>query len=288
MNATALILVISGAALHALWNVAAKKASGGLAFVWLFGLVSLLPAIPFGFAAWHDHAQQLTLPAWTAIAGSAAIHVVYSLVLQRGYRDSDFSIVYPLARGTGPLFAVLGAIVFLGESPSLLGWLGIGSVLVGIVLISGAAQVFAVRSARARAGLRWGIATGACIALYTLIDGWAVKMLGIAPLLYYCIGLAVRAVLLAPQALADRAELNRQWRTNRRYVFCVGLLSPLAYLLILVAMTMAPLSYVAPVRELSMLLGVLFGARLLREAFSASRAIGTACMVTGVLMLAQA
>lgn len=288
MNPDALSLVIAGALLHALWNLFAKKASGGLPFVWLFGIVSLAVALPFGFSSWYANSQQLTVQAWFAIAASALVHIAYSLVLQKGYRESDFSIVYPLARGTGPLFAVFGSIVVLGEAPSLLGWLGILAVLVGILLIAGFAQVVSVPSPKARAGLLWGTITGISIAAYTVIDGWAVKALGISPVLYYVLGLALRTIILAPHALRDLQGLRIQWQLNNRYIVAVGMLSPLAYTLILFAMTMAPLSYVAPIRELSMLLGVLFGAKLLREAFAPSRIIGTACMVAGVVMLARA
>jgi drug/metabolite transporter (DMT)-like permease len=285
MNSTALSLVVAGALLHALWNLFAKKASGGLPFVWLFGLVSLAVAIPFGVSAWYANSAQLTLQAWIAIAASALVHLVYSLVLQKGYRESDFSVVYPLARGTGPLFAVFGAMLVLGEVPSLLGWIGIAAVLMGIFLISGVAQVFIAPPPKARAGLFWGVITGLFIAAYTVIDGWAVKGLGIAPMLYYFLGLALRTAMLAPRALKDPSGLRAQWRLNRRYILAVGMLAPLAYSLILFAMTMAPLSYVAPVRELSMLVGVLFGTKLLRESFIPSRMIGTACMVAGVVML---
>jgi drug/metabolite transporter (DMT)-like permease len=288
MNSAALSLVVAGALLHALWNLFAKKASGGLPFVWLFGIVSLVAALPFGLTSWYANSHQLTVQAWAAIAGSALVHVAYSLVLQKGYRESDFSIVYPLARGTGPLFAVFGAIVVLGEAPSLLGWLGILAVLTGILLISGTAQLFSAPSPKVRAGLLWGTVTGISIAAYTVIDGWAVKALGISPVLYYVLGLTLRTIILAPQALRDLQGIRFQWRVNRRYIIAVGILSPLAYTLVLFAMTMAPLSYVAPIRELSMLLGVLFGAKLLRESFVPSRVIGTACMVAGVLMLARA
>lgn len=288
MNAEALGLVIAGALLHALWNLFAKKAAGGLQFVWLFGVVSFLAALPFGALSWLENSQQLTVQAWLAIAGSALVHVVYSLVLQKGYRESDFSVVYPMARGTGPLFAVVGAIIVLGESPSPLGWLGIAAILVGILLVSGATQIVFRQSAKARAGLMWGGLTGVSIAAYTVIDGWAVKVLGVDPVLYYFLGLVLRTVFLAPQALGDLQGLHHQWRLNLRYIVAVGVLSPLAYTLVLFAMTMAPLSYVAPVRELSMLLGVLFGARLLREAFVPSRLIGTVCMVIGVALLARA
>lgn len=288
MNTAALALVVAGALLHALWNLFAKKASGGLPFVWLFGIVSLIVFLPFGVYAGIANWQQLGVQAWVAITASALIHVVYSLVLQKGYRESDFSIVYPLARGTGPLFAVFGAIAVLGEAPSFLGWLGILAILTGILLISGTAQVLFVASSKTRAGLLWGSLTGASIAAYTVVDGWAVKVLGISPVLYYVLGLALRSLVLTPRALSDMHAIRLQWRENGRYILAVGLLSPLAYTLVLFAMTMAPLSYVAPIRELSMLLGVLFGAKLLRESFSPSRAMGTACMVAGVIMLARA
>jgi drug/metabolite transporter (DMT)-like permease len=288
MNSAALSLVVAGALLHALWNLFAKKASGGLPFVWLFGIVSLVVALPFGLSSWYANSQQLTVQAWAAIVGSALVHIAYSLALQKGYRESDFSIVYPLARGTGPLFAVVGAIVVLGEVPSLLGWLGIFTVLTGIFLISGIDQVLSAPSLQVRAGLLWGTVTGISIAAYTVIDGWAVKSLGIAPVLYYVLCLTLRTIVLTPQALRDPQGIRTQWRMNRRHIVAVGVLSPLAYTLILFAMTMAPLSYVAPIRELSMLLGVLFGAKLLRESLVPSRVIGTACMVAGVVMLARA
>lgn len=288
MNSAALSLVVAGALLHALWNLCAKRASGGVPFVWLFGIVSLAVSLPFGLSSWYANSQQLTVQAWSAIAGSALVHLAYSLVLQKGYRESDFSVVYPLARGTGPLFAVFGAIVILGEMPSVLGWFGILAVLTGILLISGIAQVLFVPSPKARAGLLWGTITGVFIAAYTVIDGWAVKTLGIAPVLYYVLGLALRTIILAPQALRHTQGLRSQWQVNSRYIIAVGILAPLAYTLILFSMTMAPLIYVAPIRELSMLLGVLFGAKLLREAFIPSRVIGTACMIVGVVMLACA
>ncbi len=288
MSAQALALVISGALLHALWNLFAKKAAGGLAFVWLFGAVSVLVSLPFGAAALQAHSHQLTAPVWAAIAGSAAVHVAYSLVLQKGYRESDFSVVYPLARGTGPLFAVLGAIAVLGEMPSGPGWCGIAAVLAGIFLLAGLGRLSHPRTARASAGVFWGVLTGLTIAAYTVIDGWAVKALGVDPLLYYFLGLVLRTAILAPQALHARDRLAAQWRSNGRYAVAVGVLSPLAYTLVLYAVTMAPLSYVAPVRELSMLIGVLAGARVLREVLDLPRVAGTVCMVAGVVLLALA
>lgn len=105
--------------LQALWSLFAKKALGGLLFIWLFGIVSLCAGLPFGLHFWPAHATQLTPMAWLVIVASALAHLAYMLVLQKAYRAADFSVVYPLARGASPLFSVLDAIVLLGETPSM-------------------------------------------------------------------------------------------------------------------------------------------------------------------------
>ncbi len=288
MNSEALALVITGAFLHAVWNLFAKKASGGVPFVWLFGLVSLFCATPVGLYAWFRHPQPFTAGIWAVILASAAVHLLYSIVLQKGYQKSDFSIVYPLARGTGPLFTVVAAVLILGEIPGLLGWSGIASILTGILLIAGFPQILRASGGRLKDGILWGALTGVAIAAYTVIDGYAVKVLGMSPVIYYVLGLSLRTALLAPAALRTPRLLAEQWRLNRRSIIAVGVLSPLAYTLVLYAMKLAPLSYVAPVRELSMLAGVVFGARLLRERYPLSRTFGTALMVLGVILLANA
>lgn len=288
MNPAALALVVTGALLHATWNLLAKKASGGAPFVWLYGVVSLAFATPFGLLAWQNDSHSLSMLGWLAIVCSAVTHLVYSLTLQKGYQVSEFSVVYPLARGSGPLFAVFAAILFLSERPTPLGWAGIVSIVAGILLVSDLASGRFSRSDRARNGLLWGGLTGLAIAGYTVVDGWAVKSLGIAPVIYYAWGLVLRTLLLAPKALRDVESLRTQWRLNAKYILAVGALSPLAYTLVLFAMTMAPLVYVAPARELSMLIGVILGAKVLRESFTLVRVAGTALMLIGVALLAVA
>ena len=288
MSLSALALVLAGALMHALWNLQAKQVAGGLPFVWLYGAVSLAFAAPFGLIAAGRQPASVDAGIWLAIVASAIVHVVYSLVLQQAYRVADFSVVYPLARGTGPLFAVLGAILLLGERPSAAGWCAIALIVAGIVLVSGLSGRLGAPAPRLRAGLVWGLATGLTIAAYTVIDGWAMASQTVSPVFYYVAGLLLRTVLLAPPALTRRRDLFAQWRAHRRAVIVVGVLSPLAYLLVLEAMTRAPLSYVAPVRELSMLLGVALGAGVLRERLTPMRSIGTLCMLGGVMLLAIA
>ena len=205
MTALALTLVLSSAVLHATWNLSAKRAAGGddVAFVWLMSLVSTALALPFGLASWVADPPPLGPLTWLAVAASGVVHGVYFLVLQQGYRRGDLSVVYPVARGTGPLFAVVAAVVLLGERPGVVGSIGVAAVLVGIVLVSG---LVTISGGQARsAGVGWGTLTGLWIAAYTVIDAWAVAGLGLSPFVFFSLSLTVTAIVLAPLALGRRA-----------------------------------------------------------------------------------
>jgi drug/metabolite transporter (DMT)-like permease len=289
MSPLALVLVLTGAVLHATWNLSAKRAAGGgdVAFVFLMSLVSLVLMLPFGLASWVVDPPSLGLLPVLAIVASGVVHAVYFLLLQQGYRHGDLSVVYPVARGTGPLFAVVAAVVLLGERPGPVGAVGIAAILAGIVLVSGLLAASGARRGRP-AGVGWGTLTGLWIATYTVIDAWAVTSLGLGPLVYFFLSLAVTAAVLAPFALRDTAAVGAEWRESRRQILVVGILSPVAFTLVLFAMRLAPLAYVAPLREVSMMVGVLYGAWLLHERVTALRLAGVACMIAGVVALAVA
>jgi drug/metabolite transporter (DMT)-like permease len=286
MNGFALSLVLVAAVVHAIWNLAAKRVGdGGSRFVFLYYTVSAVVFGPFAVA-------QLVLerPQWTwlpAALGTAVLHVVYSIVLQRGYAVGDLSVVYPLARGTGPLLSVLVAVLFLGEHPGWPGLVGAFLVIAGVLVISSGKAAHVV-PARRRAGVFYGVLTGAMIAAYTLWDAHSVNALGIPPLAYFGTGAIFQSLLLAPSALRSRASVVSLWRQHRRQVLTVGLLSPLGYLLVLYALQMAPVSLVAPARELSIVLGGLAAWRLLGEAQAARRLIGSLVVLAGIAAIAIA
>lgn len=289
MSASALTLVLAGALCHAIWNIVAKKAGGGVLFVWLFGAVSVLAAAPIACWAWLEHPQIFSHWMWFAALASGLVHVLYSLVLQKAYRVSDFAVVYPIARGTGPMLSVVAAIILLGEKPSPVGWISVAAVLLGVFISAGGINIFRSTPGHPRhLGVLWGMLTGLFIASYTVIDGWAIKSLGMTPILFYAVGLLFRTVVLAPFALRTPRELVKQWQTHRRAILIVGILSPTAYLLVLIAIQTAPLSYVAPVREISMLVGTFIGASLLKESVKPSQVVGAATMLLGVIGLAWA
>jgi drug/metabolite transporter (DMT)-like permease len=288
MSALALTLVLTAALLHATWNLSAKRAAGGdeVAFVWLMSLVSTALALPFGLVSWVADPPPLGPLTWIAAAASGVVHGVYFLVLQQGYRHGDLSVVYPVARGTGPLFAVVAAVVLLGERPGVAGSIGVAAVLVGIALVSGLVSIPGRKDRSAGAG--WGTLTGLWIAAYTVIDAWAVAGLGLSPFVFFSISLAVTAIVLAPFALRDTSTVRDEWRGSRRQILIVGILSPVAFTLVLFALLMAPLSYVAPLREVSMMVGVFYGAWLLHERVTVVRLAGVACMIAGVVAFALA
>jgi drug/metabolite transporter (DMT)-like permease len=253
-----------------------------VSFVFTF---SLLTAALYAPAALSSGARfgDLTLAALLAIVGSAALHVGYFLALQRGYWVGDLSIVYPVARGGGPLFSTLGAILWFGERPSAVALVGTLLVIAATAILAGGGGV----GARFAPGLAWGLATAAFIGAYTLWDARAVTIVGVPPLAFLWWSELARAALLAPAALARPAALRQVWREHRAAALVIATLSPLAYLLVLHAFTLAPVSLVAPMREASVLFGAALGVLLLGEGGRRRRLGAAVVMIAGVTLLAR-
>jgi drug/metabolite transporter (DMT)-like permease len=291
MSATALGLVLFAALLHALWNVVAKRTGGDARFALIAALFLAVVWAPLGvWAAW-DALPHWGPVEWAVLLASAIVHVFYFTTLLRGYRLSDLTVVYPVARGTGPLLATLGALVWLGEAMSVVAACGVAGVAIGVFFIAGGPGLWAkahdpAQRARVRAGIGWGAATGALIAGYTLIDGYAVKVLLLSPILVDYVGNVFRVPFLLPAALRDRRGFAECCRTQWRAALVVAVLGPLGYVLVLYAMRLAPISHVAPAREVSMLFAALLGGRLLGEGDRSLRLAGAACIAAGVGALA--
>jgi drug/metabolite transporter (DMT)-like permease len=285
MPLLALIAVLLAAVTHSTWNLAAKKAAGSRHFVWLYSVGSVVLYLPL--IAWilYEERPHFGKLEWLALVGTSVLHLGYSLALQAGYRASDLSLVYPIARGSGPLLSFLGATLLLGEKPTWLAGLGLVLIVVGILLVAGLTH----EPHRApRAGIFFGLLTGMFIAGYTVNDGWAVKAIALSPFIIDFSGNLVRVAMLAPFALRDRAGVAREARTFARPAAVVSVLGPLGYVLVLFAMKIAPVSHVAPARELSTLVGTYFGSRLLREDAAPARLVGATCILIGVVSLAFA
>jgi drug/metabolite transporter (DMT)-like permease len=282
-----LALVLGSAVVHATWNLWLKQLGPEVRsapLMWTLTLLSALLYAPLAVWMLADGAWRPILHALPWVLGSGVIHVGYFLALLRGYRAADLSLVYPTARGTGPLLSALGATVLMRERVTPLSITGALLVSVGVLTLT--LRPALSRAAHLRAGLGWGLVTGASIAVYTLWDGWAVKRVGLPPLPYYWGGEVVRVLLFTPAALGQREGVRRLWREGRARVIGIAALSPLSYILILLALRHGPVSRVAPAREISILIGAWLGARVLGEGERVRRLIAAGAFAAGVIALA--
>ncbi len=283
MTGLAAALVLTAAVLHAGWNFWAKRAGGGPVFLWLIMTLASTLYAPLAVAFCVVTRPAIGIVESAVIAGSGLIHVGYFLMLLRGYREGDLSLVYPLARGTGPTLTTLVAILLLGERPGGPALIGSALVITGVIVLSRGGS--SAGKERLRKSLLFGVLTGCFIAGYTVWDKYSVSVLMIPPLVLEYGSILTRSVLLSPYAVRHWGEVGRVWREHRKEAFAVALLSPLAYLLVLVAMVFTPVSYVAPLREVSVLIAVALGAGLLKEGHGLSRAIAAGLIVAGVVCL---
>ncbi|MBN8593187.1 MAG: EamA family transporter [Anaerolineae bacterium] len=283
MTLLAFALVLTSAILHATWNYLAKRAGGGTLFVWMFSLAGWLLYFPLALAILIIQQPDLGGAALAAMLGTSLLHLVYYLLLQQGYRVGDLSIVYPLARGTGPAIASVGAVLLLGERPSAGVWVGTALLFIGVLILTGDPR--ALRKSGAAKGVLYGLLVGASIAAYTLWDKRAVSALLIPPLLLTWASNGFRALALAPQALRHWEQVKQQWATNRRPLFGIAVLDPLSYILFLLALQSSPVTLLSPLRQSSILIGAFLGIQVLSEDAGRRRLIAAGVMLAGLLAL---
>lgn len=282
MTGTALALILVAALCHAVWNIAAKRVTtDGYVFVWwyTFGSAALwLPVgvLVFAAAGWPWSWGMLYAP-----MVSAMIHIGYQLSLQTGYRRADLSVVYPVARGVGPLLTMIVAVLVLDERP---GWAGLagGLVIVGgiVIVASGSSPT---KSGRRVDGIAWGLLTGTAIAGYTLWDDHAVTSLALLPVTYFVTATVWQTVAMTPYLVSKypdriRPVLSRYWRE----IGVVALLSPFAYVLVLQAMRTTPVALVAPVRESSIVVGSLVAWWMFKEPNPVRKMVGAVVVLLGI------
>ena len=284
MTGFALLLILAAAFLHASWNFLNKHAGGHATFTWLVAVLSALFYAPATITIIEIWQLEISTASIGLIAGSAALHTAYFVLLNQAYRVGDLSLVYPMARGTGPLLAAIGAILFFAERPSPMAAVG-GLLIIGgaIILTTNISRFWQTES---RDALGYALITGVFIAAYTLWDKQSVSGFGVSPLVLDWGANVGRALLLTPIALKYSDHAIGEWREHKYEAIACAVLIPLAYILVLTAMRFTPVSYVAPAREISILVGTAMGTRILGEGDAARKLAGASAMVLGVVGLA--
>jgi drug/metabolite transporter (DMT)-like permease len=286
VSALALGLILFSAFVHASWNFLLKKSGGGTGLITAASALSLAVYAPIVLVATWIQGYQFQPVHLALMFGSGMIHTVYFLLLDRAYRSGgDLSIVYPLARATGPLLTIAVAILLLGErpGPTAIG----GAVLIGASALLLTGNPLAWHKSDARHAVGFALLTGFMIATYTIWDKASVASWLIPPLLYDWGCNAFRVLVLVPFT-RRRAPggIGKAWHERRGTVIAIALLSPLSYILVLTAMVFTPVSLVAPAREVSILFAALMGAHFLREGDLARRVLAAIGMVLGISGLA--
>lgn len=284
MSLLAFALLFASAGLHTLWNLLLKQSEERALVTWWAVLVGAGLFAPLLIVvAWPEAAV------WPLLLASVGVEVVYYLALSFAYSQSDFSLVYPLARGAAPALIALWAVWFLGEELSAAGWAGLAVIVAGLWVVGGSGLLASRPSSSERTSVRGrgvGLAllVAVLISVYSAIDAAAVRRT--APLSYTILVFLLAPLLTAPVVLIRyRSRLWEVWRQPGR-VLAIGLLTVSAYLLALLAYRIAPLGYGGAVREVSVVFGALAGWRLLGERMGPLRLTGAAVIFAGILMIA--
>jgi drug/metabolite transporter (DMT)-like permease len=285
MSLVAISLVVLAAFIHAGWNLLAKRRQDILTFYWLFTVAALiLYAIPFAILVQRHPPTRDGLP---FVLVSSLTHVAYGIFLAKSYSRTDFSVAYPVARGTGVLLIPLAAVPIFGEHPSAFAWLGIGLIVAGVVWLhlpgfqralkhGGFCEIISLPP----------ILTGISIATYSLNDSAGVDRIN--PFVYLYLTFVLIAIWFAPYILVYRrpavvAELRQVWPMLGAGLAVFG-----AYAIVLAALRLAPVSYVAPMREISIVIGSILGIRLLKEPFGNIRIAACVLVTIGVITIGVA
>ena len=291
MPAAAFALVLTSAVMHATWNFLLKRSGHKQAFYWVMCGFSVLfttgPAVAFAIVDGFS---------WTALwlgFGTASIHGVYAYTLTRGYDLGDLSSVYPIARGIAPALVPIFAVLIFSEHVSTVAAGGIALVVVGIYATHVDRRFLRDLShplrAMATPATALALLTGLVIACYTLWDKAAIDE-DVNPVTVNGFAMAGNFIFLAPFAIlrVGRETLLEEWRERGRSIVAASVLAPLGYTLVLIALTTSRVSYVAPLREVGIVLGAALGVLVLREGYGTSRIWGAALIVAGAVTLGVA
>jgi drug/metabolite transporter (DMT)-like permease len=276
LSAQVSLVVLGAALLHAAWNATAHRIPDQAVGFALIGIaITVVPALLLPVAGLPGAA------AWPYLCSSAAVHVGYTGLLLASYRAGDFAHVYPLARGTAPLVVALLSVTVVGRPLCAVDGAGVVTLTAGLAILALAGG--ALRRTSRRASLA-AVATGLAIAGYTTIDGVGVHAAS-TPLAYTAWLFLLQGPWVPVAVLVARRGRLRMPAGRWALGLASGVVSLVAYGLVIWAQAHGSLAQVAALRETSILFGALIGVLLFSERFGRQRLLGAAITLAGVLLL---
>ena len=272
------IVIIIAAAGHALWNCLLKFKVDPATATTMLAIGGGIVATPVLFVTGMPDAA-----ARPYLAISVVIHIFYWSYLGKAYSAGELGQIYPIARGTAPLLTTIGAMAIFGEYPDKSAWIGILTVVGGVLFI--AARGGSGISGLDKPAVKFAITTALCIMGYSLVDGFGARQAGSAfaytAFLYVCNGWALLIYGLAFQRQKLVAAIDTQWWVG----LLTGSMSLLFYGIGVWAMTQAPVGLVSALRETSILFALLFGTLMLKEPIRLPRICGAGIVCLGLVLI---
>lgn len=280
MFVVAVLLVLCSGLTHAVWNLFAKKSEEKSLFLWAILVPTVILLLPTSIM--EIVRTDLPATAYLLIVLSLGLQAAYGLLLAETYKHGDLSQVYPIMRGTSTMLIPAIGILFLGESLSLLGWIGLACIIVGIFLMSG--WTFRRTSTAPQLKpLLLAFAVGLCTTSYVLVDKLNLQYLSPLTLLEIA---NVGFVLGISKSVFVIPDIKVKLISNWKWIMIGSILNPGSYLLFLFAMGISPVSHISPIREIGIVFGTILGVLVLKEKQGRKRLISSTIVALGIMMIA--
>jgi drug/metabolite transporter (DMT)-like permease len=280
MSLFAIGLLLVAAVLHATWNLLLKRAGEKYIAVWWSSIIGPLAFLPAIFIAGFPSSA-----IWHILLISALFEIAYYIVLAEAYKDSDFSLVYPMGRGAAPALIAVWAALFLHERFTPGGLIGI-IVIVGGLLIIGGSNIFQAQSRPHLRGILLALLLALLISIYSILDGIAVKQTAALPyviVLFFCVPIFTSPLILRQYGWN---RLKNELSAHPWALAAIGVLTIGAYSLALWAYSISPLGYAGSIREVSVVMAAYAGWQFLGEKFGGLRMLGAAIIFAGIMVIA--
>jgi len=275
----AIILVLCSGLTHAIWNLFTKTSKNKSVFLWSIHIASFVILLPYFII--DVASSSISLSGCSFMLLSMGFQMGYFFLLPIVYRQGEMSQMYPIMRGMGALLVPLFSVWIYKESLSPIGWVGVGCIVLGLFAISGfiKKQTGAAISFRA---IMPALLVGLCITGYVMTDKMVLQSL--SPLSIIELSNMAYVIVLSPAVLRSR-QIKAEWNANKATIIWGTILSPGSYLLFLFAMDLAPLSHLAPIREIGTVFGAMLGIFLLKESNGLNRVLLSAVITAGVILI---
>ncbi len=277
----AFLLVVCSGLLNATWNLFTKRSINKAVFLWLIHAIAAVLYMPYFL---HElMTAHISAAGYGMIAVSLLFQSCYIWLLAKAYTVGDLSQVYPIMRGTGALLVPVVGVMFIGESMAWLGWIGLCILLLGIFSQSSRKrEVDSAGGASSTHAVLLALAIGLCTTGYTLTD--KITLQHISPLALIQVS-HIGYMLSLTWGVLRSGQIKQEWMTNWKTILLGALIAPGSYLLFLYAMDLGDVSKLAPIREIGIVFGTIFGILILKEKQASRRIIGSILIVAGVILI---